>query len=106
MADFLFLGSGIAGINCTWLYNDSVRMESVESLTICYQDHQRLTPLTPIAALKAVKNTTEVEGMKRCHVRDGAAVCEYLAWLENQLQHNHHVTEISGGGFGACVSLH
>jgi len=72
---------------------------SAHALASVFKDHQRLTALTPIAALKAVKNKTEVEGMKRCHVRDGAAVCEYLAWLESQLKHNHRVTEISGADY-------
>jgi len=40
-----------------------------------------------------------VAGMRRCHVRDGAAVCEYFAWLENQLKRNQRVTEISGADY-------
>ncbi|KAL9103508.1 MAG: hypothetical protein Q9163_001464 [Psora crenata] len=34
---------------------------------------------------KAVKNTTELEGMRACHIRDGAALSEYFAWLEEEL---------------------
>ena len=34
---------------------------------------------------KAVKNKTELEGMRACHVRDGAALSEYFAWLEEEL---------------------
>ncbi|KAF2128571.1 putative Xaa-Pro aminopeptidase P [Dothidotthia symphoricarpi CBS 119687] len=34
---------------------------------------------------KAVKNEVELEGMRQCHVRDGAALSEYFAWLEDQL---------------------
>lgn len=34
---------------------------------------------------KAIKNKTELEGMRACHVRDGAALIEYFAWLEEQL---------------------
>lgn len=40
---------------------------------------------SPIGDAKAVKNETELEGMRQCHVRDGAALIEYFAWLENQL---------------------
>jgi Xaa-Pro aminopeptidase len=40
---------------------------------------------SPIGDAKAVKNETELEGMRACHVRDGAALIEYFAWLENQL---------------------
>ncbi|KAJ6107660.1 Xaa-Pro aminopeptidase P [Penicillium sp. IBT 18751x] len=38
-----------------------------------------------IADAKAVKNETELEGMRACHIRDGAALTEYFAWLENEL---------------------
>ncbi len=34
---------------------------------------------------KAIKNKTELEGMRACHVRDGAALSEYFAWLEEEL---------------------
>lgn len=34
---------------------------------------------------KAVKNETELEGMRACHIRDGVAQIEYFAWLEEQL---------------------
>ncbi|KAF2965765.1 hypothetical protein GQX73_g7791 [Xylaria multiplex] len=34
---------------------------------------------------KAIKNPTELQGMRDCHVRDGAALIEYFAWLEDQL---------------------
>ena len=40
---------------------------------------------SPIGDAKAIKNATELEGMRRCHVRDGAALTEYFAWLEDQL---------------------
>jgi Xaa-Pro aminopeptidase len=40
---------------------------------------------SPIGDLKAVKNDVEISGMRACHLRDGAALVEYLAWLEDQL---------------------
>lgn len=40
---------------------------------------------SPIGDAKAIKNETELAGMRACHVRDGAALIEYFAWLENQL---------------------
>lgn len=40
---------------------------------------------SPIADAKAIKNEVELEGMRKCHIRDGAALSEYLAWLENEL---------------------
>ncbi|KAI1431616.1 aminopeptidase-like protein [Xylaria sp. CBS 124048] len=40
---------------------------------------------SPLVDAKALKNDTELEGMRACHIRDGAALIEYFAWLEDQL---------------------
>ncbi|KAK5091789.1 hypothetical protein LTR70_006319 [Exophiala xenobiotica] len=40
---------------------------------------------SPVAEAKAIKNSTELEGMRQCHIRDGAALIEFFAWLEDQL---------------------
>ena len=40
---------------------------------------------SPITDAKAVKNATELEGMRQCHIRDGAALIKYFAWLEDEL---------------------
>lgn len=40
---------------------------------------------SPIGDAKAIKNDVELEGMRQCHIRDGAALTEYFAWLEDQL---------------------
>lgn len=41
--------------------------------------------LSPVATAKSIKNQTELEGMRACHIRDGAALTEYFAWLEHEL---------------------
>ncbi|KAI9677473.1 MAG: hypothetical protein M1817_006427 [Caeruleum heppii] len=52
---------------------------------------------SPIADAKAVKNATELEGMRACHIRDGAALIEYFAWLEEQLVEKHtRLDEVQG----------
>lgn len=40
---------------------------------------------SPVGDAKAIKNKTELEGMRACHIRDGAALSEYFAWLEEEL---------------------
>lgn len=40
---------------------------------------------SPVGDSKAVKNDTELAGMRACHIRDGAALTAYFAWLEHQL---------------------
>lgn len=39
---------------------------------------------SPIVLLKACKNPAELKGTRTCHLRDGAAVVEFLAWLDAQ----------------------
>ncbi len=38
----------------------------------------------PIAAMKAVKNATEMEGTRAAHRRDGAAFVRFLAWFDRE----------------------
>jgi len=40
---------------------------------------------SPVGDAKAVKNKVELEGMRQCHIRDGAALSEFFAWLEDEL---------------------
>ncbi|KAL5380159.1 hypothetical protein DPSP01_007959 [Paraphaeosphaeria sporulosa] len=52
---------------------------------------------SPIGDAKAVKNEVELEGMRNCHIRDGAALSEYFAWLEDQLiNKNATLDEVDG----------
>jgi len=38
----------------------------------------------PIALMKAVKNATEIDGARAAHLRDGAAMARFLAWLDRE----------------------
>ncbi|CCW64334.1 unnamed protein product [Phytomonas sp. EM1] len=35
--------------------------------------------------MKAIKNDSELKGFRECHVRDGAALTQYLAWLHEKV---------------------
>lgn len=48
----------------------------------------------PCVLPKACKNSTELEGMRSAHRRDGAALVKFFTWLEQELI-NGTVTEIS-----------
>ena len=39
----------------------------------------------PVSLTKAQKNPNELAGIKACHIRDGAAVTRFLAWLDNEV---------------------
>lgn len=40
---------------------------------------------SPVGDAKAIKNEAELNGMRECHIRDGAALSEFFAWLEDEL---------------------
>lgn len=40
---------------------------------------------SPVTMEKAIKNAVELEGFRRCHLRDAVALVRYFAWLEEQL---------------------
>jgi Xaa-Pro aminopeptidase len=48
----------------------------------------------PIALMKAVKNDVEIAGARTAHIRDGAAVTRFLAWLDHEAPRGK-LTEIS-----------
>ncbi len=51
---------------------------------------------SPIADLKSIKNTNEIEGFRACHIRDGSALVRYFAWLEEQLTNGVELSESQG----------
>ncbi|KAL5715168.1 Xaa-Pro aminopeptidase [Ranunculus cassubicifolius] len=44
---------------------------------------------SPLALAKALKNPVELDGLRNAHMRDGAAIVQYLAWLDKQMQENY-----------------
>ncbi|KYQ91757.1 peptidase M24 family protein [Tieghemostelium lacteum] len=40
---------------------------------------------SPITMAKSLKNPVEMEGFRQCHIRDGAALVQFLAWLEDEI---------------------
>jgi len=62
---------------------------------------------SPVAAMKAIKNSTEIEGFRQCHIRDGVALARYFAWLERQLYNGAVLNESQGSDkleeFRSCV---
>ncbi|KAF8405177.1 hypothetical protein HHK36_010077 [Tetracentron sinense] len=47
---------------------------------------QVLLQQSPLALAKAIKNPVELDGLRQAHIRDGAAVVQYLVWLDKQMQ--------------------
>jgi Xaa-Pro aminopeptidase len=52
---------------------------------------------SPVGDSKAIKNDTELQGMRSCHIRDGAALSRYFAWLEETVvQKGETLDEVQG----------
>jgi Xaa-Pro aminopeptidase len=49
----------------------------------------------PVTAMKALKNTAELDGTRRAHVEDGAVMVRFLAWLDSGAAHGLQETEIA-----------
>lgn len=61
---------------CNWKLVESVGTEKIKTLNGAFG---------PIETAKSIKNETEIKGFRLCHIRDGAALCRYFAWLEAEL---------------------
>lgn len=44
----------------------------------------------PICHIKAIKNETEMQGMRNANIRDCAAIMKYFAYLEKELKNPDH----------------
>ncbi|XP_052100615.1 xaa-Pro aminopeptidase 1-like [Mytilus californianus] len=56
--------------------------------------NRRYVQPSPVTAMKAVKNATEIAGMRRAHLKDAVTLCEYFCWLETEVPKGT-VTEVS-----------
>lgn len=73
-----------------WVDGATVSRWVVDLLAGC----KLVTETSPIVPMKARKNEVEIEGMRACHIRDGAAVVRYLHWLDREVAKGR-LTEIS-----------
>ena len=46
-----------------------------------------------VTEAKAIKTDAEIAGFRACHIRDGAALARYFAWMEEQLNNGVKLTE-------------
>lgn len=74
-----------------WLVSNRASWALIKALG--GQDRVEITR-SPIEDAKAIKNETELKGMRACHIRDGAALIEYFAWLEDQLSKGAQLDEV------------
>ncbi|MBD3237407.1 MAG: M24 family metallopeptidase [Candidatus Eisenbacteria bacterium] len=57
---------------------------------------------SPVLGLKAVKNSTEVQGMRDCHVRDGVALVRFFHWIDRAAR-RYRITESEAAAVLDCL---
>ncbi|ENM5763246.1 aminopeptidase P family protein [Vibrio mimicus] len=67
---------------------DSATSNAWFTLTLQNAGAELVNEADPCLLPKAAKNSVEVAGMRACHVRDGAAMVQFLAWLDNEVANN------------------
>jgi Xaa-Pro aminopeptidase len=45
---------------------------------------------------KAIKNSSELDGIRKCHKRDAVTLCKYFAWLSESLLKGDTIREFEG----------
>ena len=87
------IGKSVGRISC-----DPQRTASLILETLTAGGAEIVEEEDPCALPKACKNEVEIEGIREAHKRDGAAVCEFLAWLEQEFS-NGNVTEVGAQNY-------
>ena len=59
------------------------------------EDIEIISCESPVAAMKAIKNEAEIASTKKAHLKDGAAMVEFLCWLKSTTS---PITELSAAG--------
>ncbi|XP_069163625.1 uncharacterized protein [Procambarus clarkii] len=57
-------------------------------------EEKRFMTISPVLQMKARKNPVETLGMKKAHIRDAVAVCDFLAFMEREITSGNFTDEI------------
>ncbi|XP_052834495.1 xaa-Pro aminopeptidase 1 isoform X2 [Octopus bimaculoides] len=63
------------------------------NLVSLYKKENVISSITPISLKKAIKNSAEIAGMRKAHIKDGVCLSEFYAWLEKEVP-KKHITEM------------
>lgn len=53
--------------------------------------------IDPIYMIKACKTELEVQNAANVHIQDAIALCEFFAWLDEEIENGAHITEYAAG---------
>ncbi|RWR98929.1 xaa-Pro aminopeptidase 1-like protein, partial [Dinothrombium tinctorium] len=72
-----------------WISN-----QSSYSLDSLIPHSKRITDPNPVLIKKTIKNSVEIECIRQAHLKDAVALCEFFAWLEEEIAKSE-ITELS-----------
>ncbi|KAG7156581.1 Xaa-Pro aminopeptidase 1-like 1 [Homarus americanus] len=58
-------------------------------------EEKRLVTISPVLEMKARKNPVEIKGMKDSHIRDAVALCDFLSFMEKEINSGNSWNEIT-----------
>lgn len=69
--------------------------QASEAISNVVPVERRLEAVSPILGMRILKNDVEANGIREAHRRDGAAVIQYLYWLQTEIN-DQNITEMKG----------
>lgn len=59
------------------------------------EDKVAINKENPTILMKAIKNKTEIDNLKKAHIMDGVAVTRFMYWLKKEIEKGTYITELS-----------
>ncbi|EPY27090.1 Xaa-Pro aminopeptidase [Strigomonas culicis] len=100
-ADIAALTAGAAAPARKALVDERQTSEGVRRLLQQHGIPYKRVRCGPLQTLKAKKNSAELEGFRACHVRDGAHLTRYLAWLHEHAERQAGTFQLHDGAEGS-----
>ncbi|KAF9645425.1 Creatinase/aminopeptidase [Thelephora ganbajun] len=67
--------------------------ETSYAIALMLTDFRHTVMPSYVGSVKAIKNDTEIHGIRRAYLRDGASFVKFLAWLEDKHSKGYEITE-------------
>ncbi|MBQ61776.1 MAG: X-Pro aminopeptidase [Gammaproteobacteria bacterium] len=78
----------LMGVDSTKVLIDETATNAFSVLRCMEHGCEIVAEKDPVLVPKAQKNAIEIAGARNCHIRDGAAVSRYLAWIEHEVSNS------------------
>ena len=76
-----------------WVFKVLISPDTSYAIALMLTHFRYTVAPSYVNSMKAIKNDTEIDGMRRAYLRDGASFVKFLAWLEDKLLKGYEITE-------------